>query len=303
MGVRWALVATLALGPGQPSIADPVELHARCAACHLADGSGVPGMFPPLAGLVDRFLASPDGRSYLARLVIGGTKDPVDILGVRYAGGMPAVVAGLSNAEVAVLLNDLAHRFGTTASDRPFSAQVVAAARKAGPLSPAERLSLRGRALAGQGVTKFPQPPGRPDRTVAARGEEPHRDWMLHCQGCHGADGGLATPGMAALKGHVAEYVRDRGGRARLVQVPGVANASLSDTRLARLLNWMLATFDAERLPEDFNEFTGEEVGALRGPPPANGSAHALSVANATAGRIVTSEHRRGSGEDNEPHN
>ncbi|MDE0348950.1 MAG: hypothetical protein OXM56_04505 [Gammaproteobacteria bacterium] len=89
-------------------------------------------------------------------------------------------------------------------------------------------------------------------------------DWMLHCQGCHGAEGEVGVPGMPALRGLVGSRLRLPEGRARLVQVPGVANAGLSDARVARLLNWMLTTLDAGHLPEDFEAFTGAEVHALR---------------------------------------
>ena len=89
-------------------------------------------------------------------------------------------------------------------------------------------------------------------------------DWMLHCQGCHGAEGEVGVPGMPVLRGRVAWYLALPDGRARLVQVPGVTNAALSDAGVARLLNWMLTTLDAGRLPEGFEAFTGVEVGALR---------------------------------------
>lgn len=103
-------------------------------------------------------------------------------------------------------------------------------------------------------------------------------DWMLHCQGCHGAEGEVGVPGMPALRGLVGSYLRLPDGRARLVRIPGVANAGLSDERVARLLNWMLTTLDAGRGPEDFEAFTGAEVRALRirkgvrPPAPASGS-------------------------------
>lgn len=273
MGARWVVVASVALGPAQVATAEP-DHYARCAACHLDDGAGVPGLFPPLAGHVHQFFASTDGRNYLARLVLGGANDAVDVLGVRYAGAMPAVVADLSDAEIAALLNDLVRRFGAaqSTSGRPFSSLDVANARAAGTLSPAQRNALRRRALAKGGLADLHEPgtrpPATPDADPSATGQA-HGDWMLHCQGCHGADGALSMPDMPALKGQVAGYLGESGGRTRLVRVPGVTNASLSDARLARLLNWMLATFDAEHLPDDFDAFTGEEVGALRGRPPA----------------------------------
>ena len=91
------------------------------------------------------------------------------------------------------------------------------------------------------------------------------QDWILHCQGCHGVQGGLRAPGMPAIQGQVARYLSVEGGRAYLVRVPGAANAPLSDARLAATLNWMLETFDAEHLPADFEAFTGDEVAVLRG--------------------------------------
>ena len=244
----WGLLTCFAFGLGHSALAD-TDHYARCAACHLADGAGVPGMFPPLAGNAHRFFASPEGRSYLASLVVGGANGAIEIQGVSYLGVMPAVVADLSDAEVAKLLNGLVRRFGPPGSPgvRLFAPADVADARAAGPLSHTERVALRERALA-----------------AAVPGRHARSDWLLHCSGCHGAEGTLSTPGMVALRGRVAQHVRTPAGRARLVQVPGVANATLSDARLADTLNWMLATFDREHLPEDFDAFTGDEVGALR---------------------------------------
>lgn len=138
-------LACLSLCAAFAPVAD-AEDYARCAACHLDDGTGVPGMFPPLAGHVERFFPSPEGRAYLSRLVAGGASGTVRIAGVRYAGVMPAVVADLSDGEVAQLLNELARRFASSATP-PFSAEDIANARRAGPLSGTERVALRQRAL------------------------------------------------------------------------------------------------------------------------------------------------------------
>ena len=111
------------------------------------------------------------------------------------------------------------------------------------------------------------------------------QDWMLHCQGCHGADGSLQRPGMPALRGRVATYLGKAEGRAWLVRVPGVASASLADARLAETLNWMLAAFDAEHMPDDFEAFTGEEVGALRRQPVVERAPHAQDRVRAAGSR------------------
>ena len=256
-----ATLLCLALAHGQGADAQ-ADHYDRCAACHLADGSGVPGAFPPLAGQVQRFFSSAQGRKYLARLAVGGATGSVEIDGTRYAGAMPGVVADLTDAEVADLLNGLVRRFGSpaAATSTLFVAADVAGARRAGVLATDERATLRQRALAG------PAPPS-PGAKFVADGRA-QRDWMLQCGGCHGADGQLSTPGMPVLRGRVARYLVEEGGRARLVRLPGVASASLTNARLAATLNWMLATFDGEHLAEDFDAFTGDEVGLLRNRPP-----------------------------------
>ena len=65
----------------------------QCRGCHRPDGGGTPGVVPPLAGLVGRFLTVPGGREYLVR-VPGSAQAP------------------LSDAELAEVLNWIILRFG-----------------------------------------------------------------------------------------------------------------------------------------------------------------------------------------------
>jgi len=89
-------------------------------------------------------------------------------------------------------------------------------------------------------------------------------DWIMHCQGCHGA-GGQGVPGVVPpLRGHVGRFLRTDRGRAYLARVPGVALVDLSDQRLAELLNWAVRFFDAADVPSAFIPYTGVEVGLLR---------------------------------------
>lgn len=95
----------------------------------------------------------------------------------------------------------------------------------------------------------------------------PEVEFALNCQGCHRADG-AGTPGtVPALADSVARFLAVPGGRAYLVQVPGVAQAPLDDAALAAVVNWMLARFDPGHLPKDFPPYTAEEVGRLRQAP------------------------------------
>jgi mono/diheme cytochrome c family protein len=95
----------------------------------------------------------------------------------------------------------------------------------------------------------------------------PRVDYIVHCQGCHLADGS-ATPGrIPALDGSMGRFLRVPGGREFLVRVPGTAQAPLSDGEIAELLNWMLVEFSREELPDRFERYTAEEVRQYRSEP------------------------------------
>ncbi len=94
---------------------------------------------------------------------------------------------------------------------------------------------------------------------------DPQLDYVLHCQGCHGADGAGSVDGAPPFAGNLGRFARTEQGRAYLVRVPGVAHAELDDQRLAALLNWLLARFDPAA--SDFPPFTADEVRAGRQRP------------------------------------
>ena len=98
----------------------------------------------------------------------------------------------------------------------------------------------------------------------------PAVDYALNCQGCHLNDGS-GTPGsVPPLAGSVGRFMRVRGGREYLVQVPGVATSPLDDAALAAVLNWMLDRFGPPQLPENYEAYTAAEVGTLRQKPLTN---------------------------------
>lgn len=98
---------------------------------------------------------------------------------------------------------------------------------------------------------------------------DPALDYALQCRGCHLADGsGAPHAGVPDMRGFVGKFTRIEGGRAYLVQVPGVANAPLDDAATASLLNWLLGEFSARELPAEFAPYTPEEVAAHRGAAP-----------------------------------
>ena len=76
--------------------------------------------------------------------------------------------------------------------------------------------------------------------------EEPdivaEHDYVLHCSGCHRADGTGAPEEIPSLVG-IDRFLRSPEGRAYLIRAPGVAQAPVDDQRLARLMNWVVARF------------------------------------------------------------
>ena len=93
-------------------------------------------------------------------------------------------------------------------------------------------------------------------------------NYMLNCQGCHGAKGaGTADGAVPTMQGFLGAFLTVEGGREFLVQVPGSANAALDGPALAEVLNWMLHTMSEGTLPEPFEPYTAEEVSELRQAP------------------------------------
>ena len=93
---------------------------------------------------------------------------------------------------------------------------------------------------------------------------DPRSHYMIHCMGCHLADGRGQPPEVPALDAELARFTSTDAGRAYLVQVPGAAQALINDEELAAVINWMLQVFSGNDLPGDFTPFTGEEVTAYR---------------------------------------
>ncbi|MDP2316400.1 MAG: cytochrome c [Pseudomonadota bacterium] len=97
----------------------------RCAACHQADGKGIAGAFPPLAGS-----PWPTGDAGVPiRLVLHGLQGPIDVLGTPYQGVMPAFAAQLSDAEIAAVVTHVRGSFGNAAG--PVTEAQVAEVRAA----------------------------------------------------------------------------------------------------------------------------------------------------------------------------
>ncbi len=97
---------------------------ANCASCHQADGSGIAGTFPPLAGNP----AAADA-AYVAEVIANGKTGPIEVDGVAYDSVMPPVPA-LEGAELdAVVAHvvSLAGASGSGETDQPSTETTMAA--------------------------------------------------------------------------------------------------------------------------------------------------------------------------------
>ena len=99
---------------------------ANCSACHQAEGQGVPGAFPPLAG---SDLLAGGGPMVVVDAVLNGRSGPISVNGVSYNGVMPPL-SYLGDAEVADIATFVMNAWGNPGGE--VSAGQVAEARRAG---------------------------------------------------------------------------------------------------------------------------------------------------------------------------
>ena len=90
---------------------------------------------------------------------------------------------------------------------------------------------------------------------------------MLQCMGCHTPDGRGEPGRVPAIRSTLAPLATVPEGRRFLVQVPGVAQSTLSDAELARLLNWMIRNLSLSPKPDPIAPYTAAEVASYRRTP------------------------------------
>lgn len=78
--------------------------EANCASCHQADGQGVAGAFPPVAGHSAALYNAEGGRPYLINLLLYGLQGEIQVQGETYNGVMPPWQQ-LPDQDIADILN------------------------------------------------------------------------------------------------------------------------------------------------------------------------------------------------------
>ncbi len=104
--------------PPEQIIAKGKSLYAQtCIQCHMADGKGVPGKYPPLAGS-DIVNGSEDR---VIRILLHGLKDPITLNGATFTTsekmppfgpGMPGGLYNYSDAKISYVLSYVRSDFG-----------------------------------------------------------------------------------------------------------------------------------------------------------------------------------------------
>ncbi|MCP4001891.1 MAG: c-type cytochrome [Gammaproteobacteria bacterium] len=209
LSVVVSLAALAGASAQEPGEAGKALYQANCAACHQADGSGLPGAFPPLAA--SDYIA--DNKNALLEVTVNGLSGPITVNGVAYNNVMPAMNY-LSNEELAAVLTYVANSWGNPGGK--FDAKEIAKyrskkgleARQGGgerhPGTPESEQIYQGQSLAideaDQVIT-----PGAPTLSKAEF-DTAQTLYFERCAGCHGvlrkgATGKPLTPELTQAKG------------------------------------------------------------------------------------------------------
>jgi len=156
LGIIVALLVTA----GGPLLADEKisayadDDYAICAACHLADGVGIPGVFPPIRNRAAAIAKIDGGREYLVTAVSFGLMGNIDVAGVPYFGVMAGNTGMLSPDQIANALNFIVFELNDNAvSDvEPFTSSEVERIQKGTETKgPAAAAKLRREIVAAAG--------------------------------------------------------------------------------------------------------------------------------------------------------
>lgn len=134
------------IAAGQPpstAAADGSAIFARCSTCHQANGQGLSGLYPPLAGSE---IVEGNPAAAIA-VVLHGLQGPVSVRGQQFNSTMPPYGTGasLSDAEIAAVLSYVRGSWGNhagTVTSAQVAATRAATSSHTGPLAVADVAAL-----------------------------------------------------------------------------------------------------------------------------------------------------------------
>ena len=124
-GLALAVVFAAGAAPAPDQVSGQQLYGQYCAACHQADGAGVAGVFPPLAGS-DWVTGDP---ARLVRVLLHGLSGPIMVQGEEFNSLMPAWGGALQDGQIAAVATYVRTSFGHTAT--PITEAEVARLRSA----------------------------------------------------------------------------------------------------------------------------------------------------------------------------
>ncbi len=159
----------------------------NCSACHQAEGQGLKGAFPPLAGS-DKLQ---EGGMFAVTAVLNGLSGPITVNGVDYNGVMPAL-AYLNDRDVADIVTFVMNSWGNPGGEVN-AAQVAAARGGVAVTAPSDHPGAGSGQMAYQGAPsaitaeeakKFIDSEGPGITQVEF--DEATTIFFQRCAGCHG---------------------------------------------------------------------------------------------------------------------
>ena len=268
MALRWIWGLLIVAGAG-PALAQDAPFDWRqfgaqtyatsCAACHQANGQGVAGAFPPLAGHAAALMGRPGGRDYLAQLVLYGLTGEIQAEGKTYNGAMPPWGRILNDAQLAAALDYALHSWGNEAAlpagTGPITAAEIAAARGK-ETTAAQVYAMRQSVLPTQAAPVVAML--RPSFTAEQvdRGRAAYRRF---CQDCHGAHLNDGEFGGAPLNG---TYFRNHWGNGSVAGLFVFMRTKMPPDRPGKLNPETYADLTAFLLAGNGYAASGEELPA-----------------------------------------
>jgi nitrite reductase (NO-forming)/hydroxylamine reductase len=179
---------------------------AHCAACHQANGQGLAGAFPPLAG--SDYLAS-GGPAVAINAILNGLTGPITVNGKDFNSVMPNL-SYLSDTDVSDVVTFVFNSWGNPGGE--VNSAEVAAARGGEkvtgpsdhPVSTSEQMTYQGAPSAIEGAKGYIDSEG--PKMTQVEFDEATQIFFQRCAGCHGvlrkgATGKPLTPDITREKG------------------------------------------------------------------------------------------------------
>ena len=96
------------------AIGESLYTKMACVGCHQANGEGLPGQFPPLAG--SEYVTIEDS-TLTTKVLLAGLVGPVTVKGNEYNGNMAAYGGGLKDHEIAGVVTYIRKNWGNESSE------------------------------------------------------------------------------------------------------------------------------------------------------------------------------------------